>query len=44
MDKLKLKGRHLGQDFNCRLGHACIAIQIVHITKQPNLKLKTWFK
>jgi hypothetical protein len=41
MDKLKLIGWNLGWVFNNRLGHACIGIAIVHITKQPNLKLKT---
>jgi len=41
MDKLKLTGRNLGRVFNCRLGRACIGHAIVHVTKQPNLKLKT---
>jgi hypothetical protein len=38
MDKLKLTGQNL---FNSRLGRACIGHAIVHITKQPNLKLKS---
>jgi len=41
MDKLKLTGQNLGRVFHCRLGRACIGHEIVHITKQPNLKLKT---
>ncbi len=41
MDKLKLTGRNLGRVSNYRLGHACIDHAIVHITKQPSLKLKT---
>ncbi len=41
MDKLKLTGLNLGRVFNSRLGSACIGRAIVHITKQPNLKLKT---
>jgi hypothetical protein len=41
MDKLKVTGLNLGHDFNSRLGRACIGRAIVHITKQPNLKLKT---
>jgi hypothetical protein len=41
MDKLKLTGLNLGRVFNSRLGHACTGHEIVHITKQPNLKLKT---
>ncbi len=41
MDKLKLTGRNLGRVFNSRLDRACIGHAIVHITKQPNLKLKT---
>jgi hypothetical protein len=41
MDKLKLTGQNLGQVFHSRLGHAGIGHAIVHITKQPNLKLKT---
>jgi hypothetical protein len=40
-DKLKLTGQNLGRVFNSRLGRACIGHAIVHITKQPNLKLKT---
>jgi hypothetical protein len=44
MDKLKLTGLNLGRVFNSRLGRACIGHAIVHITKQPNLKLKTWPK
>jgi hypothetical protein len=41
MDKLKLTGLNLGRVFHSRLGCACIGHAIVHITKQPNLKLKT---
>ncbi len=41
MDELKLTGRNLGRVFNYRLGHACTGHIIVHISKQPNLKLKT---
>jgi hypothetical protein len=41
MDKLKLTGRNMGRVFNSRLGRACIGHAIVHITKQPYLKLKT---
>jgi hypothetical protein len=41
MDKLKLTGRNLGRVFHSRLCHTCIGHAIVHITKQPNLKLKT---
>jgi hypothetical protein len=41
MDKLKLTGLNLDRVFNSRLGRACIDQAIVHITKQPNLKLKT---
>jgi hypothetical protein len=44
MDKIKLTGQNLGRVFNSRLGCACIRNVIVHITKQPNLKLKTWPK
>jgi hypothetical protein len=44
MDKLKLAGLDLGQVFITRLGHACIYRAIAYITKQPNLKLKTWLK
>jgi len=42
MDTLKLTGQNPGWIFNSRLGHACICRTIVHITKQPNLKLKPW--
>jgi hypothetical protein len=41
MDKLKLTGRNLGRVFHCRLGSTCIGHAIVHISKQPNFKLKT---
>jgi len=41
MDKLKPTGWYLGRVFNSRLGHACKGHAIVHIRKQPNLKLKT---
>ncbi len=41
MDKLKLIGRNLGQVFDFRLGHACKNHAIEHVTKQPNLTLKT---
>ncbi len=41
MDKLKLTGRNLGRVFDSRLSRACIGRANVHITKQPNLKLKT---
>ncbi len=41
VDKLKPTGRNLGRVFHCRLGRTCIGHAIVHITKQPNLKLKT---
>jgi hypothetical protein len=41
MDKLKLTGQNQGRVFNSRLSRACIGYAIVHITKQPNLKLKT---
>jgi hypothetical protein len=44
MDKLKLTGQNLGRVFNSRLGHACMFRVIAYITKQPNLKLKTWPK
>jgi hypothetical protein len=44
MDKLKLTGQNLGWIFNARLSCACTGLAIVHITKQPNLKLKTWTK
>jgi hypothetical protein len=41
MDKLKLTGLNQDRVFNSRLGCACTGHEIVHITKQPNLKLKT---
>ncbi len=41
IDKLKLTGRNLGQVFNSGLGCTCIGNAIAHITKHPNLKLKT---
>ncbi len=41
MEKLKLTGRNLRQVFNSRLGRAFIGHAILHITTQPNLKLKT---
>ncbi len=41
MDKLKLTVRNLGWVFHCILGRTYIGHAIVHITKQPNLKLKT---
>jgi len=41
MDKLKLKGLNLDRVFHSRPCRACIGHAIVHITKQPNLKLKT---
>ncbi len=44
MDKLKLTGQNLGSVFNSKLCRACIGHAIVHITKQPNLKFKTWPK
>ncbi len=40
MDKLKLTGQNLGRVFHCKI-HTCKVHAIVHITKQPNLKLKT---
>jgi len=40
--KLKLSGQNLGRVFNSRLGHACMYCATAYITKQPNLKLKTW--
>jgi hypothetical protein len=43
-DKLKLIGQNLARGFNYRLGRSCISHAIVHISKQPNLKLKTWPK
>ncbi len=44
MGKIKLTGQNLGWVFNSRLGHACMFRVIAYITKQPNLKLKTWPK
>jgi hypothetical protein len=44
MDKFKLTGQNLGRVFNSRLGRACMFRAIAYITKQPNLKLKTWPK
>ncbi len=44
MDKLNLTERNLGRVFNSRLGHACISRAMAYITKQPNLKMKTWPK
>jgi hypothetical protein len=44
MLKHKLTGQNLGQVFNSRLGRACTCHAIEHITKRPNLKLKTWPK
>jgi hypothetical protein len=44
MDKIMLTGQNLVRVFNSRLGRACIRNVIVDITKQPNLKLKTWSK
>jgi hypothetical protein len=41
MDKLKLTRLNQGRIFHSRLGRDCIGHAIVHITKQPNLKLKT---
>ncbi len=41
MDKLKLAGWNLGRVFHCRLGRTWIGHAIVHIIKQPTLKLKT---
>jgi hypothetical protein len=41
MHKLKLKGLNLGRVFHSRLSCACIGHAVVHITKQPNLNLKT---
>ena len=41
MDKLKLTGLNLDRVFNSRLGRACTGHEIVHITKQLNLNLKT---
>ncbi len=39
--KLKLTRWNLGRVFHSRLGCACIGHAIVHMTKQPNVKLKT---
>jgi len=44
MDKLELAGLDLGQIFNSRLEHAYMYRAIACITKQHNLKLKTWPK
>jgi hypothetical protein len=44
IDKLKPTGQNLGRVFHCRLGHTFIGHEIVHITKQTNLKLNTWPK
>ncbi len=41
MDKLKLTGRNLARVFHSRLRRTCIVPANVHITKQPNFKLKT---
>jgi hypothetical protein len=41
MDKRNLTGQTLGRIFNSKLGHACICRKVAHITKRPNLKLKT---
>jgi hypothetical protein len=41
MDKLNLAGQNLGRVFNSRCRHACLCNAIT-LTKQPNLKLKTW--
>jgi hypothetical protein len=41
MDKLRLKRQNLGRVFNSRHGRACLFHAIAHITKQPNLQLKT---
>jgi hypothetical protein len=41
MDKLKLTGQNLGRVFNSRLSRAYVGNEIVHISKQPNLKLET---
>ncbi len=41
MDNLKPTRRNSGWVFNSYIGHACIFCAIAHITKQPNLKLKT---
>jgi len=45
MDKLQLTGRNLVRVFNSRLCRMLvIGHGIVHITKQPDLNLKTWPK
>jgi hypothetical protein len=44
MGKLQLSGQNLGRVFNSRLGRACMYCATAYITKQPNLKLKTWHK
>ncbi len=44
MDKLKPTGQDLSRVFNSRLGCACICRAIAHITKRPNLKVRTWPK
>ncbi len=36
----KLTGRNLGRVFHSRISRICKGRAIVHITKQPNLKLK----
>ncbi len=41
MDKLKLTGRNQGRVFHSRLSRTCMGRAVVHITKQPNLQLKT---
>jgi hypothetical protein len=41
MDKLKAAGQNLGWVFHSGLSRACIGRAIVHITIQPNFKLKT---
>jgi hypothetical protein len=41
MDKLKLTGRNLGRVFHSRLSRSCTGHAIVHITKKPNLNLKS---
>jgi hypothetical protein len=44
MDKLKLTGRNLGRVFNSELGPACMGPAFVHLTKQPNSRMKTRHK
>ncbi len=44
MDKLELTGLNPGRVFNTRQGRACACHAVAVITKQPNLKLKTWPK